>query len=395
MPDFKYLIVGGGLAADAAVRGIRELDDAGAIGLIGSEIDPPYSRPPLSKALWKGKPVDRIWRHTEKHGVDLLLGRRATRLDPARQIVEDERGDEYSYHRLLLATGGRPRRLPFGGDDVIYYRTLADFRRLHTLAGQRQRFVVIGGGFIGAEIAAALAMNGKQVTLIFPEATLGAKVFPDDLGRFLNDYYREKGVTMLAHTLVTDVQPAAAHLRVQTSDGMLETDAVVAGLGLQPNVELAQAAGLAVEGGLLVDKYLRTTDRHIFAAGDVAAFFSPVLGKRLRFEHEDNAVTSGRQAGRNMAGDHTAYSHLPFFYSDLFDLGYEAVGEVDARLATLVDWKVPYREGVIYYHADNQVRGVLLWNVWGQVDTARQLITARQPAAPGVLNSQAAIATTA
>lgn len=395
MPDFKYLIVGGGLAADAAVNGIRELDGGSAIGLIGDEPDPPYSRPPLSKALWKGKPVDRIWRHTEKHSVDLLLGRRATRLDPERRVVVDERGDEYSYHRLLLATGGRPRRLPFGGDEVIYYRTIADFRRLHALTDQRQRFAVIGGGFIGAEIAAALAMNGKQVTLIFPEATLGARVFPEDLGRFLNNYYHEKGVTVLANTTVTDVRRAAAQLRVQTSAGELETDAVVAGIGLQPNVELAQAAGLAVEGGIIVDKFLQTTDRHIYAAGDVAAFYSPALGKRLRFEHEDNAVTMGRQAGRNMAGDQTAYTHLPFFYSDLFDLGYEAVGDVDARLATLGDWKVPCRQGVIYYHADNQVRGVLLWNVWDQVEAARQLIAARQPAAPGALTSQAPVATTA
>jgi NAD(P)H-nitrite reductase large subunit len=170
MPDFMYLIVGGGMAADAAVKGIRELDAGGAIGLIGDEADPPYSRPPLSKALWKGKPVDRVWRHTEKHRVDLLLGRKAERVDPERQTVVDDRGEEHRYDRLLLATGGRPRRLPFGGDSIVYYRTLADFRRLHDQAEQAQRFAVIGGGFIGAEIAAALAMNGKQVTSRRPRA---------------------------------------------------------------------------------------------------------------------------------------------------------------------------------------------------------------------------------
>jgi NADPH-dependent 2,4-dienoyl-CoA reductase/sulfur reductase-like enzyme len=391
MPDFKYLIVGGGMAADAAVKGIREVDPGGAIGLIGEEADPPYSRPPLSKALWKGKPVDRIWRHTEKHSVELLLGRRAARLDPERQVVVDEHGDEYGYHRLLLATGGRPRRLPYGGDSILYYRTVADFRRLQTLAEQRQRFIVIGGGFIGAEIAAALAMNGKQVTLVFPEATIGARVFPDDLGRFLNDYYREKGVTVLTHTLVTDVERAGRQTRVHTPDGRLETDAVVAGIGLQPNVELAQAAGLAVEDGIVVDEYLRTTRRHIYAAGDVAAAYSPALDKRLRFEHEDSALTMGRQAGRNMAGDQAAYTHLPFFYSDLFELGYEAVGEVDARLETLADWKVPHHEGVVYYHGGGVVRGVLLWNVWDQVEAARQLIAARQPARLGALQTLAPV----
>jgi NADPH-dependent 2,4-dienoyl-CoA reductase/sulfur reductase-like enzyme len=392
MPDFKYLIVGGGMAADAAVKGIRAVDPGGAIGLIGEEPDPPYSRPPLSKALWKGKPVDRIWRYTEKHGVNLLLGRRAARLDPARQTVIDDHGDEYGYQRLLLATGGRPRRLPFGEDHILYYRTVADFRRLHALAESRQHFTVIGGGFIGAEIAAALAMNGKQVTLIFPDGAIGARVFPAELGAFLNDYYREKGVKVLAHTLVTAVQPKGANLSVHTSDGELEAEAVVAGIGLLPNVELAQSAGLAVEDGILVDQYLRTTQPNIYAAGDVAAFYSPALGQRLRFEHEDNALTMGAHAGRNMAGEEEAYTHLPFFYSDLFDLGYEAVGEIDARLDTLVDWKVPYREGVIYYHANNQVRGVLLWNVWDQVEAARQLIAARQPAAPGALHNQAKVA---
>jgi NADPH-dependent 2,4-dienoyl-CoA reductase/sulfur reductase-like enzyme len=389
VPDFKYLIVGGGMAADAAVNGIREVDPSGAIGLIGNEPDPPYSRPPLSKALWKSKPVDRIWRHTQQHGVDLLLGRQAVRVDHERQTVVDDRGEEYGYRRLLLATGGRPRRLPFGGDHILYYRTVADYHRLRALADSRQRFAVIGGGFIGAEIAAALALNGKQVTLIFPEGAIGARVFPPALGGFLNDYYREKGVEVRAHTLVTDVQTNSAQLHVHTADGELAVDAVVAGIGLQPNVELAQSAGLAVEDGIIVDKYLRTTQRNIYAAGDVASFYSPTLGKRLRFEHEDNALTMGKHAGRNMAGEQEPYAHLPFFYSDLFDLGYEAVGEVDTRLATLVDWKIPFQEGVIYYHDQHQVRGVLLWNVWDRVDAARQLIAARQPAAPGALQNLA------
>jgi NADPH-dependent 2,4-dienoyl-CoA reductase/sulfur reductase-like enzyme len=392
MPDFKYLIVGGGLAADAAVKGIREMDPSGAIGLIGQEPDPPYSRPPLSKALWKGKPVDRIWRYTEKHGVNLLLGRAAVRLHTGRQVIVDDRSEEYGYQRLLLATGGRPRHLPFGGDHIIYYRTVADFRRLQGLAERGQRFAVIGGGFIGAEIAAALAMNGKQVTLIFPEATIGARVFPADIGKFLVEYYREKGVRVQPNALVTDVLDSGGPLQVVTSGGAIQAEGVIAGIGLLPNIELGQAAGLAVENGILVDEFLRTTQPNIYAAGDVAAFYSPALGKRLRFEHEDNALTMGKQAGRNMAGAQESYSHLPFFYSDLFDLGYEAVGEVDARLDVLADWKVPYKEGVLYYHAEGQVRGVLLWNVWDQVETARRVIAARQPATLGALQSQAAAA---
>jgi 3-phenylpropionate/trans-cinnamate dioxygenase ferredoxin reductase subunit len=392
MSDFKYLIVGAGMTADAAVQGIRELDPTGSIGLIGAETEAPYSRPPLSKALWKGKPVSRIWRYTEKHGVNLLLGRSVERVDPKAQVVVDDRGEAYGYDRLLLATGGRPRRLPFGGDQIIYYRTVADFRRLWDMAQVGESFAVIGGGFIGAEIAAALALNGKQVHLLFPEPGIGGRVFPAELGRYLVDYYREHGVVVQPATRVTGISAVDGHTRVQTSAGEVEVDGVVAGLGLEPNVELAQAAGLAVDNGIVVDEFLRTTQPNIFAAGDVAAFYSPLLDKRLRVEHEDNALTMGKHAGRNMAGQRASYTHLPFFYSDLFELGYEAVGEIDARLDTLVDWKDPYREGVIYYHDRERVRGVLLWNTWDQVENARRLIAARQPAAAGALQSLAPVA---
>jgi 3-phenylpropionate/trans-cinnamate dioxygenase ferredoxin reductase component len=148
MPGFKYLIVGAGMAADAAVKGIREVDPTGAIGLIGEEPDPPYSRPPPSKALWKGKAVEGVWRHTDKHMVTLLLGRRALRLDPDDQVLHDDQGEAHEYERLLLATGGRPRLLPFGGEHILYYRTLAGFRRLSDLAQHRQHFAVIGGALL-------------------------------------------------------------------------------------------------------------------------------------------------------------------------------------------------------------------------------------------------------
>ena len=162
----------------------------------------------------------------------------------------------------------------------------------------------------------------------------------------------------------------------------LETAAVVAGLGIEPDVELAVAAGLAAANGIVVDEHLRTAHPDVYAAGDVANVFSPALDRRVRVEHEDAATTMGRAAGRAMAGDETPYAHLPFFYSDLFDMGYEAVGILDARLETVSDWKEPFREGVVYYLQDGRVRGVLLWNVWGQVDAARQLIAQPGPVRP-------------
>jgi len=380
MRRYTYLILGGGMTADAAARGVRELDATSPIGLIGAEADPPYARPPLSKGLWKGDSLDSVWRKTSEANVQLHLGRRAVQLDLPRKQVVDDQGDTYQFDTLLLATGAVPRRLPFGGESVIYFRTLDDYRRLHALAQAGRSFAVIGGGFIGSEVAAALAMQGAKVSMLFPEAGIGARLFPADLARFLVDYYKEKGV---------DARPGASVVAMRESGGRsaleltlgpaLTVDAVVAGVGVVPETQLAEEAGLEVDNGIVVDQRLRTSHPDVFAAGDVARFSAPALGTTLRVEHEDNALSMGRAAGRSMAGDATPYTHLPFFYSDLFDLGYEAVGEMDPRGETVADWKEPFREGVVYYLRNGRVRGVLLWNTWGQVEAARQLIAEAGP----------------
>jgi NADPH-dependent 2,4-dienoyl-CoA reductase/sulfur reductase-like enzyme len=380
MPDFKYLIIGGGMTADAAVRGIREIDSSGSIAVVGADPDPPYARPPLSKALWKGDPVDNIWKNTEETGATVIQGTPVTTLDADRKVATDDKGTSYGFESVLLATGGTPRRLPFGGDSIIYYRTFRDFQRLHELAEQKKEFAVIGGGFIGSEIAAALAMNGCKVTMIFPEDGIGARVFPADLAGFLVEYYREKGVDVRPAGSVTNVVRNGGRIDLTTRAGdQVTVDSVVAGIGITPNVTLATNAGLQLDDGIPVDERLRATYDHVYAAGDVARFYNPALGKRIRVEHEDNALTMGRAAGRSMAGDETPYTHLPFFYSDLFDLGYEAVGEMDPQTEVVADWKEKFRTGVIYYVSDRKVRGVLLWNVWGQVDAARQLIGESEP----------------
>jgi 3-phenylpropionate/trans-cinnamate dioxygenase ferredoxin reductase subunit len=377
---YPYLIVGGGMTADAAVRGIRELDTNARVGLIGAETDPPYARPPLSKALWKGQPFESVWRKTADVGVDLHLGRRATTLElPGKRIVDDL-GAEYTFDKLLLATGGTPRRLPFGGDRVMYFRTLDDYRRLRGLADRGKTFAVIGGGFIGSEIAAALAIQGCKVTMLFPDDGIGARVFPEDLARFLIGYYGEKGVDVRPGQRVTGIAESGSRVAVETKSGFrVPVDAVVAGIGIVPDTDLASAAGLVVDDGIVVDERLRTNHPDVFAAGDVARFCAPALGTRIRVEHEDNALTMGRAAGRSMAGDSSPYAHLPFFYSDLFELGYEAVGELDPRGESVSDWKEPFREGVVYYLSGGRVRGVLLWNTWGQVDAARALIAEPGP----------------
>ena len=388
MPDYKYLIVGGGMAAAAAVEGIREVDASGLIGLIGAETHPPYDRPPLTKGLWKGTPVEKIWRKTQSQGAILHLGRSAQRLDAANKRVTDDQETVYGYEKLLLATGGTPRRFMFGDEHVIYLRTLDDYQRLREQSVRGRHFAVIGGGFIGSEIAAALAMNGKRVTMVFPEAGIGSRIFPRDLVDYLNAYYRQKGVELVPEKVIAglDMRSGQPILKVRDvhdqNEQELAADGVVAGIGIRPNVELAQSAGLDVNNGIVVDASLRTSHPDIYAAGDVANFHNPLLGQRLRVEHEDNANTMGRLAGLAMAGQTVAYDHLPFFYSDLFDLGYEAVGETDSRLETVADWQDPFCKGVIYYLRAGRVRGALLWNVWEQVEAARRLI-----AEPGPFNA--------
>ena len=380
MEHFKYLIIGGGMTGDAAAGGIRSLDPDGSIGMIGDERDPPYNRPPLSKSLWKGEALDTIWRKPNGQKRICQRHRLATFLDPDKKQVRDVSGSRYSWEKLLLATGGSPRRLPAGNGKIIYFRTLEDYRRLRALSEKGERFAVIGGGFIGSEIAAALTMNGKKVVMIFPGKGIGGRVFPDNLSQFVSGFYRQKGVEVLAGEKVAGVETRGSEVVVKTdSKREIPVDAVVAGLGIEPNVGLAQMAKLEVGNGIVVDEFLRTSNPDIYAAGDVAAFFNQALGKRMRVEHEDNANTMGGLAGRNMAGPPEPYHHLPSFYSDLFALGYEAVGELDSRLETFADWKQPNKEGVIYYLQNNRVRGVLLWNVWGQVDAARQLIAEQGP----------------
>ncbi len=380
MPHYRYLILGGGMTADAAIGGIRQVDPAGPIGLIGADPHPPYNRPPLSKALWKGKPLDSIWRKTDRRDVDLHLGRTAHELDARAKRVTDDRGTAYTFDRLLLATGGTPRRLPFGGDQIIYFRTLDDYEHLRALAARGRRFAVIGGGFIGSEIAAALAMNQQEVVMLFPGRGIGDRMYPPDLSRFLGDYYREKGVELLAGEAAAGLEARGEQLALRTERGHeLVVDGVVAGIGIEPNTGLARQAGLEVQNGIVVDELLRTRHPEIYAAGDVANFYNPALGTRLRVEHEDNANAMGQAAGRAMAGQPAPYDHLPFFYSDLFDLGYEAVGELDARLELVEDWKTPNREGVVYYLRGGRVRGVLLWNTWGQVEAAGRLIAEPGP----------------
>lgn len=380
MKHYRYLIIGGGMTGDAAVRGIRALDADGSIGMMSMEPDPPYTRPQLSKGLWKGRSIEKIWLKTEGVGAELHLGRKVSQLDPVNKTIRDEKGDEYTYDKLLLATGGSPIRLPFGDDHIIYYRDTQDYHRLRALSESGETFLVIGGGFIGSEIAAALTMVGKKVIMVFPEIAIGANIYPGDLAFFINDYFRQKGVEVIPGDLVASLEQSGKRLTIHTKNGHAhEVDGVVGGIGIRPNLDLAKQAGLQVENGIIVDEHLLTSTPDIYAAGDVANFFHSALGKRVRVEHEDNAIRMGFLAGRNMAGADEPYNHVPMFYSDLFEIGYEAVGEISSKLETVTDWKEPFNKGVIYYLEAGRVRGVLLWNVWKTVPAARLLLNEPGP----------------
>ena len=380
MKHYKYLIIGGGLAGDGGTKGIRELDTEGSIGMISMEVDPPYMRPNLSKGLWKGRPVEKIWRKTEERA-DLHLNRKVVQLDPMKKSVVDNQGDEYTYEKLLLATGGTPNHLPFGDGNIIYYRNFQHYKQLRALTENVNNFVVIGGSFIGSEMAAAVTIVNKKATLIVRNQAICYHIFPDDLAFFLNDFYRQKGVEVVTDESVASVQKEGDRITVRTGSGRaFEADGVVAGIGIHPNLDLAKGAGLKIEDGIIVNERLETSIPDIYAAGDEANFFHVALEKRTRVQHEDNAVQMGKDAGRNMAGAGETYSHIPMFYSDLFELGYEAVGEMDSKMETISDWQEkPFKKGVIYYMDDGRVRGVLLWNVWDKVEAARALMMEKGP----------------
>lgn len=380
---YTYVIVGGGLAGASAVQGIRELDNKGSILIIGGEQHLPYDRPPLSKKLWFGqKKVEEIFLHPSEfynqNGADLLLGTIATSLNARQKTITDAKGQTFYYGKLLLATGGVPTKLLIPGGDsegICYYRTLDDYLRMRKEATEGKSAVVIGGGFIGSEIAAALAINKIQVTMIFPGAYICSRVFPDYLSRAVQQRFFQRGVNILTGDVPVSFAGDAGRFITMTKAGKrIESDIAIVGIGIKPAVELAQRAGLQTGNGIVLNEYLQSSDSDIYAAGDNALFPYQVLGQQTRLEHWDCALNQGKQAGRNMAGAQEPFSYMPYFFSDLFEFGYEAVGEVNSDLETFADWQKENDTGVIYYLKDGKVRGAMMCNVWDKVEAARELI---------------------
>ena len=388
---YDYVIVGGGLTGASAVEGIRELDETGSILLAGEENHLPYDRPPLSKKLWFGKmKVEDIFLHDHQfydtHAVTLALGTKMVRVDPGKKTITNTDNETFSYRKLLLATGCKVRTLTIPGgdlDDICYFRSLDDYLRTRGVAAEGKSAVVVGGGFIGSELVAALNISKLNVTMIFPGTLLCDRVFPEYLGRAVQRRYLEKGVRVLPSDKPVSFTKKGAKFITRTEKGEeIESDLVIVGVGVIPEVELAKSGGLEVSNGIVVNEYLETSRPDIYASGDNAFFPYRVLGQSMRMEHWDNALNQGKWAGRNMAGAHESYTYQPYFFSDLFEFGYEATGEVDSKMETFADWQKENDTGVIYYLRDGKVRGVMMCNVWDKVEMAREFIKKGEKMSP-------------
>jgi NADPH-dependent 2,4-dienoyl-CoA reductase/sulfur reductase-like enzyme len=390
MKDYKYVIVGGGLAGQRGADGIRKVDEEGSIALVTMEPHMPYQRPPLSKGYLVGKDgLDKVYikedAYYEENDIDVVSGVRATWLAPDTHVVTLDNGQLLQYEKLLLATGGYARCLQIPGNDlsgVFTLRTIKDADAIRKAAEKAERALVLGGSFIGSEVASSLTQSGLEVTMVFPESRLLEAVVPEELSDWLRAKYEAQGVRVLSGNTPErlegeDKVERAALAGRETPD----VDLVVMGVGIRLNTELAQAAGLELtdSGAVLVDEYLRTSDPDIYAAGDIAAWPDPVFGKRLRVEHWDVARRQGRRAGQNMAGDEKPYTSLPYFFSDLFDLSFEVWGD-------LTSWDQVVRRGTLdsgsfayYYFDQGKLAGVL---ASGRPDEERKPMQALVKARP-------------
>ncbi|WP_110666857.1 NAD(P)/FAD-dependent oxidoreductase [Salinicola halophilus] len=378
MQRYDYLIVGAGMVAANAVAGIREHDREGSIGILGEEPNGPVTRPALSKKLWTDPEFgyDKIWMQPEADddNTTLHVDARVTQIDRKAKTVTLETGDSVGYGKLLLATGGAPVRLDMAESErVRYFRTVADYDYLRELAGQNLHVVVVGGSYIGTELAAALIQNGCRVTLVYPQAVLMSGMLPASLANRFHQTYLDHGVELLGGRKVESGSEADGKVTLDLDDGSrLEADAVVFGLGVKPCVELAENAGLEIDGGIVVDERLKTADDAIFAAGDVATYPDAILG-RWHAEHVDNANQMGATVGHIMAGSDETYGHTPYFYSNVFDLAWKAVGTLDSRLDVIED--ADGDAGVYYYLEEGRVKGVLLLNLDAdRLDDARAVL---------------------
>lgn len=393
-----FLIVGAGLAGARAAQTLRAEGFTGRVLLIGAETEPPYERPPLSKAYLTGAAErDTIYLHPPSwypdQDIELRLGRRATGLDTAAHQVTVEGGEQIRYHKLLLATGSAPRRLPVPGadlDGVHYLRHAGDADRLRAaLTGGGRQVVVIGGGWIGLEAAAAARGHGNQVTIIEPQPVPLRTALGDELGAMFTDLHREHDVDLRPNTRVRELTGAGGHINAVVTDrgDRLPADLAIVGIGAVPNTDLADQAGLRVQNGIVVDQALRSSHPDIYAAGDIANAHHPLLGHHLRLEHWANALHGGPAAARSMLGQPVSYDRIPYFYTDQYDLSMEYTGHTDPHTPTRLTYRGDRagRQFIAFWLADNRVLAAMNVNLWDVTPHIQNLIRTGTPVNPDQL----------
>lgn len=385
---YRYVLAGGGFAAAAAIEGIRSRDREGSILLVSRENHLPYQRPSLSKDLWSGEiTLDRLPLHPDawyaEQRVDLALRREIVELDPDARVLWDDRGQTIGYEELLIATGTRPRRLQAEGAEsraVRYFRDLEDYLDLEARFDRFQHATCVGGGFLAVELAAALRGRGKEITLVFPEEYPLHRFLPREIGIGVVDLLRTHGIETVSGETLAALREEQGWIVGKTRRGdELTTQIVLVDVGAEAASDLAEAAGLDTDDGIVVDEYGHTSKPHAWAAGDVAEFPYLALGQLMRVEGVDHAQHHGRIVGANMAGANQAYAHMPLKWFRVFDVRFEGVGDINARLQTEVVWIEPNVEGVVYYLWEDVVRGVLLVNVPSRIEWARGVIRDAKP----------------
>jgi 3-phenylpropionate/trans-cinnamate dioxygenase ferredoxin reductase component len=384
--DTGTVLVGAGLAAAHAVETLRERGYAEPVTLIGDEAELPYERPALSKSYLQGKSGelqvhDARW--YAEHNVDVRTGTRAVGIDrDARRVLLDG-ADPVGYEHLVLATGARPRTLGLPGADlpgVHTLRTRADSDRLRDALARDERWVIVGAGWIGLEVAAAARGAGRVVTALEHAPLPLQRVLGDRIARYFLQLHLGNGVDLRTGASVRGIENSASGLAVHVGDDVVEADTVVLAVGVQPNTELAADAGLAVDGGIVVDEQLRTSDQHILAAGDVANAHNTRLGRRLRVEHWDNAIRQGRLAANTILGTGAAYDWQPYFFTDQYELGMEYVGHGAPGDSVVVRGSLLSGEFLAFWLGDGRVTAAMNVNIWDVNDDLRQLVGREIPA---------------
>jgi len=384
--DRTFVIAGAGFAGAKAAETLRDEGFDGRVVLVGAEHERPYERPPLSKDYLRGEVGrEKVYVHDEAfygdRRIELRVGRTAVGLDTSADELTLDDGERLGYDRLLLATGAEPRRLAIPGgelDGVLYLRTVGDSDALRERLERGGVVVVVGAGWIGAEVAASARQKGLDVTVVDPLSVPLERVLGAEIGAAYGELHRDHGVRMLMGTGVDAFEGDGAVERVRTSDGLeLECDLVVVGVGVQPRTELAAQAGLAVGDGILVDERLQTSAPGVFAAGDVANAPHPFYGERIRVEHWANALEQGPAAARSMLGGTTAYDLLPYFFSDQYDVGMEYRGFARTWDRVVFRGDPATREFIAFWLAGDRVLAGMNVNVWDVGDPIERLIRER------------------